>query len=150
MYTKTVTYEDYNGNECTEDCMFNLNQSEIVEMETGTPGGFGEYLDKLIKAKNMPKVMEFFKMFILKAYGIKSLDGKRFEKSEEISIAFSQTPAYDKIFMELCTDPKAAQQFILGVAPKDLADKAKDLIDKGGDIKDIQAVQNITALPDNK
>ena len=145
MYTKTVTYEDYNGNECTEDCMFNLNQSEIVEMETGTPGGFGEYLDKLIKAKNMPKVMEFFKMFILKAYG-----SKRFEKSEEISIAFSQTPAYDKIFMELCTDPKAAQQFILGVAPKDLADKAKDLIDKGGDIKDIQAVQNITALPDNK
>ena len=52
--------------------------------------------------------------------------------------------------MELCTDPKKAQEFILGVAPKQLADKAKDIIEKGVDIKDIQNTQNISVLPDNK
>lgn len=150
MYTRTITCEDFNGNEYTEDCMFNLTETEIIELQTGTDGGFGEYLGKLIKANNMPKVMEFFKMFILKSYGIKSLDGKRFEKSEEISKAFSETQAYNKIFMELCTDPKKAQEFILGVAPKQLADKAKDIIEKGVDIKDIQNTQNISVLPDNK
>ena len=65
-----------------------------------------------------------FKDLVLKAYGVKSDDGRRFIKSKELSDEFSQTEAYSQIFMELATDDKAAAAFINGIVPADLAQKA--------------------------
>lgn len=31
MLKKTITYNDYNGNERTEDLYFNLSQAEVME-----------------------------------------------------------------------------------------------------------------------
>ena len=42
-----------------------------------------------------------FKDLILKAYGEKSADGRRFIKSKELSEAFSQTEAYSILYMNL-------------------------------------------------
>lgn len=39
MLKKTITYKDYNGVERTEDFWFNLNETEITEMELGVHGG---------------------------------------------------------------------------------------------------------------
>ena len=64
--------------------------------------------------------MELFKQIVLKAYGEKSEDGKRFVKSKEIAEAFSQTEAYSEIFMELAMDEKAAAEFVNGILPANL------------------------------
>ncbi len=101
MLKKTITYIDYNGVERTEDFYFNLNKSEILEMEMGTTGGFVEMVQKIVAAKDAPAIIAIFKDLILKAYGEKSLDGKRFVKSKELSDAFAQTEAYSQLFMEL-------------------------------------------------
>lgn len=125
MLKKTITYLDYNGNELTEDFYFNLNKAEIMEMELGTEGGLGESIKKIINAKDTPALIELFKKLILKAYGEKSADGKRFVKSDEISTAFSQTEAYSDLFMELATDDKAASAFVNSIIPADLAREAQ-------------------------
>lgn len=125
MLKKTITYLDYNGNELTEDFYFNLNKAEIMEMELGTEGGLGESIKKIINAKDTPALIELFKKLILKAYGEKSADGKRFVKSDEISTAFSQTEAYSDLFMELATDDKAASAFVNSIIPADLAKEAQ-------------------------
>ena len=44
MLKKTITYNDYNGVERTEDFYFNLSKAEILEMEMGTSGGLAENL----------------------------------------------------------------------------------------------------------
>lgn len=121
MLKKTVTYTDYNGVERTEDFYFNLTKAEITEMELSTAGGFAEMLQKVVAAQDAPSIIKVFKDLVLKAYGEKSPDGKRFVKSEEISTAFSQTEAYSQIFMELATDSKAAAAFVNGIVPADAA-----------------------------
>lgn len=118
MLKKTITYTDYNGVERTEDFYFNLNESEMVEMEAGISGGFTEWVTQVVNAKDGPTIMKLFKDFIAKAYGKKHLDGVQFEKSEEISRAFMQTEAYNVLFMELVTDDKAAANFVNAIIPK--------------------------------
>ena len=125
MLKKTVTYTDYNGVERTEDFHFNLTKAEIAEMEMSTAGGFAEMIQKVVAAQDAPAIIKVFKDLVLKAYGEKSPDGKRFIKSEELSTAFSQTEAYSQIFMELATNAEAAAAFVNGIIPSDLAEQAK-------------------------
>lgn len=117
MLKKTITYTDYNGIERTEDHYFNLTKAEIMELELGTAGGFVEMIEKIVAANDAPSIIKVFKDLILKAYGEKSADGKRFIKSKEISDAFSQTEAYSQLFMELATDADAAAEFVNGIVP---------------------------------
>ena len=126
MYKKTITCTNFNGVETTEDYYFNLTESEIIEMQIGTVGGLDEQLSKIVAGLDMPSMIKFFKDFVLKAYGEKSPDGKRFVKNDELREAFSQTNAYNKLFMELAFDDKAAADFINGVIPKDVADKMSE------------------------
>ncbi len=117
MIVKTITYPDYNNVERTEDFYFNLTKAEVVEMEGTTSGGLSFMIDRLISAIEIPEIIRIFKELILKAYGEKSPDGKRFIKSDELSTAFSQTEAYSQLFMELATDANAASEFINGILP---------------------------------
>ncbi len=123
MIKKTITYVDYNGNERTEDYWFNLSKAEVMEMEMSTTGGLAERIQKIVSAQDAPSIIKIFKELVLKAYGEKSADGKRFIKSEEISTAFSQTEAYSNLFMELATDSDAAAEFVNGIVPADMSNQ---------------------------
>ena len=118
MLKKTITYTDYNGIERTENFYFNLSKAEIMEMEMSTSGGLAEMIQNIVAAQDAPAIIKIFKDLVLKAYGEKSPDGKRFIKSEEISTAFSQTEAYSIIFMELATNADAAAEFVNGIIPE--------------------------------
>lgn len=124
MLKKTITYNDYNGTERTEDFYFNLSQAEVMEMEMSTAGGLAEMIKRVVASQDAPSIIKIFKDLILKAYGEKSADGKRFVKSEEIATAFSQTEAYSILFTELATDDKAAADFVNGIVPKEMSKKA--------------------------
>ena len=100
MLKKTITYEDYNGVTRTEDFYFNFTEAEIMELELGTTGGLAEMIKRLVDAQDAPAIIKIFKELVLKAYGQKSPDGKRFIKSEELATEFSQTEAYSQLFME--------------------------------------------------
>lgn len=123
MLKKKITYTDYNGTERTEDFYFNLTKAEIMEMELGTSGGLAEMIQRIVDAQDAPSIIKVFKDLILKAYGEKSPDGKRFIKSTEISESFSQTEAYSQLFMEFATDSNAAAEFVNGIMPN-MSDKA--------------------------
>lgn len=130
MLKKTITCKNFNDVETTEDYWFNLTESEILEMQLGTAGGLDESLKQIVAGMDLPRMVNFFKDFVLKAYGVKSPDGKRFIKNDEIREAFSQTNAYNKLFMELAFDDVAAAEFINGVIPKDVADKMSEITKK--------------------
>ena len=120
MLKKTIEYTDYNGTERKEDFYFNLTQAEIMEMEMSTVGGLAEMMQNVVKAQDAPAIIKIFKDLVLKAYGQKSPDGKRFIKSDELSTEFSQTEAYSQLFMELATDADAAAKFVNGIVPGDI------------------------------
>lgn len=130
MVKKTVTYTDYNGVERTEDFYFNLTEAEASEMELSVEGGLSNMLDGIIKAKNVPAVVKIFKDLLLRSYGEKSADGRRFIKSAELSTAFSQTEAYSILFMELGSDPEKAADFFNAIIPQSLRAKTDTEIKK--------------------
>lgn len=120
MLKKTVTYTDYNGVERTEDFYFNLSKAEVTEMELSVDGGLSQTLENIVKSKDNKQIISIFKNIVLKSYGEKSLDGKRFIKSDEIREAFAQTEAYSEIFIELALNEQAAAEFINGILPANL------------------------------
>lgn len=127
MLKKTINYTDFNGVERKEDFYFNLTKAEIMEMEMTTVGGFAEMIQKVVDAQDTPSIVKIFKDIILKAYGEKSPDGKRFIKSEELSDAFAQTEAYSVLFMELATNADEAAKFINGIVPADVQQNHKSI-----------------------
>ena len=119
MIKKTITYVDYNDVERTEDFYFNLSKAELMEIEMSTSGGLVEMINRIVAAQDAPAIIKVFKDLILKAYGVKSLDGKRFEKSDKLRTEFEQTEAYSQLFMELSTDADAASKFVNGIMPSE-------------------------------
>lgn len=122
MLVKTIKYEDFDGNEREEDFYFNLSKNELVNWNLSTEGGIKAFIDGIIKSKDVPKIAEQFKKLILMAYGEKSPDGKRFIKSEELSKAFSETNAFDELYMSFFGKDGAANaaEFVTGLLPKDV------------------------------
>ena len=118
MLKKTITYTDYDGIERTEDFFFNLSKAEVAEMELSRNGGIQRLLQQIAMTQDRKRLVELFKEIILKSYGEKSLDGRRFVKSKELSDAFSQTEAYSELFIQLATDQDAASKFVNGVLPQ--------------------------------
>ena len=124
MLKETIKYTDYNGVERTEDFWFHLSKAELMEWEMGTTGGLTEMIKRIVDAQDAPAIIKIFKELVLKAYGQKSPDGKRFIKSEELATEFSQTEAYSQLFMELATDADKAGAFVNGIMPSDVVEKA--------------------------
>lgn len=118
MLKKTISYVDYDGNERKEDHYFNLNKAEVIELELEEQGGLSKLVEKLVAEQDGKRIMAIFKDLIMRSYGEKSLDGKRFIKSPELSTAFIQTEAYSELIMEMLTDPNAAAAFVNGIVPK--------------------------------
>ena len=120
MLKRSITYENFNKEIVTEDFYFNLSKPELLELEVEIDGGFGEMLQTIIKSENARDLLREFKRIVIMSYGIKSDDGRRFEKSDAIRTEFEQTAAYQSLFMELAMDDKAAVIFLQGVLPKDM------------------------------
>ena len=133
MFIFNDTYTDFNGTERTEEFRFNLSEAEVTEMELTKEGGMKEFLLRILNSKDQTQMVAVFKQIVLKAYGEKSEDGRRFVKSPEITKAFEETPAYSDLFMKLVTDDEFAAKFINKTLPD--MDKFAKKIDAAPDNK---------------
>lgn len=134
MIKKVVNYEDFDGNQVSEELCFHLKQTELMEMAMELPDGVSEILGddpsnvteeaalKLVDKLGNKGIMDFIKKLVLKSYG-KRVSGTRFEKSEELTKEFEQSLAYDALIMELITDNDAANDFMARIIPAGIADK---------------------------
>lgn len=147
MLKKTIKFKDYNGVDREEDFYFNLNKAELTEMELGQSGGFSAYILNIIKTQDIPTLIKYFKELILKAYGKKSEDGRRFIKSPELTKEFTETEAYVNLYMELANDAQAAADFAKGIIPADLAKQAEEEAKKNPEIKKVTEAIN---MPETK
>jgi hypothetical protein len=140
MIKKTIKYTDYNGVERTEDFYFNLSKAELAEMEVSVKGGFVEMVKSLYNLKDIPAIAAIFKDLLLRSYGRKSVDGRRFIKEENgvrLSDEFKETEAYSVLYMELISDTDAAIAFINGLPPADIAAAAAAEAEKAGGVENL-------------
>jgi len=145
MLKKSITFENLNGEEITEDFYFNVSKVEAVEMEIGEKEGLSDMLKRIVETGDRHGLVQEFKKVILMSYGVRSDDGKRFIKSDELRDAFQQTEAFSNVFFELATNDEAASEFINGIFPKDLTKLMAEVRDKNPE-RSVETVE----LPDDK
>ena len=121
MLKKTIKYVDYNDEDREEDFYFNLTKAELTQMQLSEKGGLDAVLDRMLQTRDEPSMIKMFKEIIDLSYGVKSTDGRRFIKNQEVLDDFRQTEAYSVLFMELATNSEAAAEFINGIVPKEVA-----------------------------
>ena len=121
MLKKTIKYVDYNDEDREEDFYFNLTKAELTQMQLSEKGGLDAVLDRMLQTRDEPSMIKMFKEIIDLSYGVKSTDGRRFIKNQEVLEDFRQTEAYSVLFMELATNSEAAAEFINGIVPKEVA-----------------------------
>lgn len=126
MYKKTIKYTDFNDVDRADDFYFNFTKAELTEMEVEFEGGMQAYIQKIVDTKNNKEMIKLFKDLVLKAYGQKSEDGKRFIKNQQLRDEFEQTNAYSEFFMLLAGNADEATKFVNGIMPKDLVAQAAE------------------------
>lgn len=147
MLKRTIEFTDYNDQKRTEEHYFYLNKAEVIKWLT-TSGDYtlDKVLERLSNERNGKKIMEIFEDLIHRSYGKKSLDGRKFEKSDDIWNDFYQTEAYSVLFTELATDAKKAAEFVNAIIPKDLADEVEKIIRENPDGIPAE-IKDYTTLP---
>jgi hypothetical protein len=122
MLKKPIEYLDFNDELQKEDFYFNLTLAEIAEMELSYEGGLSGHLQRIINDKDGAAIIATFKHLLAKSYGVRSDDDKRFMKTPELWEEFSQTNAYDVLFIQLVTDAGYSAEFVKGIVPKSIAE----------------------------
>ena len=120
MIKKRIKYEDFDSVEREEDFYFNLTKTELVKWNYSESGGLEEAVKKIIDNKDAKELLKIYDKIITMSYGVKSPDGKKFVKSEEIINDFKDTNAYDVMFIEYLSHPESFNAFIDGIMPKDI------------------------------
>lgn len=117
MIKEVIKYVDFDGNERTTTAYFNINKAELLDLQLSEKEGFDAMIRYIIENNDVSKSVEVFKKILKLSYGVKSADGNRFVKNQEVWEEFEQSLAYEEIFMKLATDANYAEKFIKGVLP---------------------------------
>lgn len=141
MLAKTITYKDYDGNERTETHYFHLTRAELALMDLSEMGGLRKRMERMMELQDGPSILEVLKSTVKAAYGVKSPDGRKFIKNDDVYNDFAQTEAYSVFMMELLGKPGAAADFFKGILPEDIGRE----FDK--ELARVQSKNNVTALP---
>lgn len=120
MYSKTITYTDFNDISRTETIFFNLTKTELSKMSVSEGGSFVARLQRMLDSKNVTEIVNTITFIIEESYGVKSDDGRFFHKSPEILANFKASPLYDNFWMALLNDEDTVADFIVKVMPKDM------------------------------
>lgn len=132
MITKKITYENFDGEEITEELYFRLSTKEMSDDE------FQKIRDRIAdgyKKKDNLQVLNAILEIVIKSYGKKSEDGKAFIKTEEATKNFENSEACDELAYELLNNEGELQKFIEGIMPKKLYEQYSKIPEK--DLKEM-------------
>lgn len=130
MLKKTIKFNDFNGTETEEDFYFNLSEAEAVLLEVARDGGktLSVSLQAMVESKSTKQLSVELKDLISLSYGVRSIDGKRFEKSPAHFREFESSGAYHSLLLELLTDAQGAAHFINGIVPEKFSQDPNQMV----------------------
>lgn len=135
MLKQTVSYFDFDDNPSQETLYFNLTKTELADnlhlqddLEAMQRTFSGKEDD--LTTDEIKQLVDLVKTIMRLSYGVRSADGKRFVKTDELWTEFTQTAAYDEFLYSLFQNPEKAVAFMTGILPRDVRDEAKKEADK--------------------
>ena len=123
MIKQDITYTNFEGEQETETLYFHLNKVELMEMQVSEKRGLAQSITDIQKAENNKEIFRLFKEIVLRAYGERSEDGKKFIKNERLREEFEGSLAYEELMVKLVTETDFAVKFVNGIMPAGMADQ---------------------------
>ena len=123
MIKQDITYTNFEGEQETETLYFHLNKVELMEMQVSEKRGLAQYITDIQKAENNKEIFRLFKEIVLRAYGERSDDGKKFIKNERLREEFEGSLAYEELMVKIVTEADFAAKFVNGIMPAGMADQ---------------------------
>lgn len=138
MLKQTVQYINFNDEPDSEVLYFNLTKIELSE-EVGLQDRLESLKDKLVgeprELTNDEKteILDLVKTFVRISYGVKSADGKKHTKSDELWKEFTSTAVYAAFLWSLFSEGggQKAVDFMLSILPADVANEIEGTMSRG-------------------
>lgn len=116
MFKKTIKYFDFNDVEHEEEFYFHMSKADLIEM--AADGDLYQKLQRIIATKDNRAIFQEFKNLVRMGAGVRSADGKTFDKSPEAKAKLMDSAAFDELVLELCTNEDAAADFVKNLMPE--------------------------------
>lgn len=161
MYKKAITYTDFDGNEKTKNFYFNMTRPELLEMKRSPLYEMQKLVDR-IEAMDDPDeelsyaekdeiqgfMGDILRNLVIQSYGVKSDDGTRFvkrvgDRRYGAGEAFTETMAYDALYMEMIGDITNLVTFVRAIIPADLQEK----MDEAPEMKELMSGNVVSLNP---
>src|SRR6185503_9334522 len=122
MLKQTLTYEDFDENQVTEDLYFNISRIVVVENAEELTRRWKE-IEAMLKGDEkrelnnheVTMLINIVKYMMELSYGVKSADGRVFDQSPELWNRFTHMAAFDAFLLGLFEDTNKATSFIAGI-----------------------------------
>lgn len=146
MIYRDITYTDYNGETVTDRFYFNLSRAELLRLDIKSKDGLYKYMQRIVNSGDNAAIWSMFEEFVTLAVGKKSVDGRRFDKSDEAKKDFLESDAYSEFLYMLMsgnygTDPNYAANFINGIIDEEAINKSLEKL-KGSDLRLVKSTEN--------
>lgn len=122
MISKKVTVEGFDGSE-DRVYWFHLTKSEVVKWDAEFNGELKEFLAKTAESQSVPEVYAAITELLRRAVGERR--GNKFVKDADVTSDFEFSGAMDEVIEWLFSTPDATEEFLMGLLPKDVVEKAK-------------------------
>ena len=129
MIKKTLTFEDFEGNERTKDFYFHMNQVEFSKLNGEIPGGLEKRMQTIIQDQDEDALLRMIDLLVSRSFG-------KFDEEDEFTKIdrngrplyekFVNTDAYDKLIIELIQSEKNIVTFLTGIMPKNIQGKIEE------------------------
>lgn len=122
MLIRNITYKTFEvpPQTVTEPFAFNISQPELLKYVSDPENNLAGKVHALTEARTIRQVILLIEDIIMMAYGVRSEDGKKFMKDEEIRKDFYQSGAYPVLYMELAKSEEKTADFIKKILPEEM------------------------------
>lgn len=122
MLTYKIKYIDLMDNEVEETVRFHFTQDEMLSFIRERRSVMAGELAKIQDDSDYLSGYAFVRDLVVRAYGERSEDGKRFIKNDEVRSNLTDSPLIDAVMETLFETEKTTQAFIDGVMPPKMRD----------------------------
>lgn len=129
MFSKLIEYEDFNGEKTSKVFYFHVSKAELLELAAGG-NEMLERIKRIIASNDGKAILKEFRELIWLSAGVRSEDGQRFIKDDAAKAQLFESPAYDQLLLELCTNAEASAAFVQQLIPEKMQKDMQEQLTK--------------------
>lgn len=129
MIAIDIEFEDLDGNTAVHKQDFHLNKKDLLRLQVMHEDGYGAYVQQELDSRDGDRIIAAFDHLLGLTVGVRSADGRKFERSEEYKKNFLESEYGSEFWVKLVTDAEYAGWWFQNVVPKKLLEETQKQVE---------------------